>query len=601
MSRETPLKRILDDGIITPPGRGRLACRGQGSSPPATSPGSATSPRRTPPLSDGSAARGGCHHCSKVSPMPPPRFRLHTLMVARAFRLAVAFLTVIPVRLGDGEVTEADLAASRFAYPVVGIAIGLMLAAWSEALRLWGIGPAPAAFLLVAAGVAITGGLHLDGLADTGDGLFLRGDASRRLAVMCDPHVGSFGVTAIVLVLLGKYAALSHATGPGRSLAVLGAATVGRTLILVAAGSSRYARLDGTGRVLIGAATPSDAFVAASGTLAFGAAGRPSRAGRRGRRPRPRLGPDAIYLTQARRYHRGYSGGPGRVDGVGVPGDLAIRAHSGGQIVGWAVLRMTPMASFPSSMILSFARENVTRMSVTIGILGRFASRRTTAGVDNQRMSLLMRRGFGDDPGGSSGGKGACMGEMILVLGGSRSGKSRLAERLAGEAGPVTYVATAGRDDSDLEMVARIERHRANRPRDWATMEVPRGLESVLPGLVAREGAVVIDCLTLWVSNLILGLGGAALEDEAVLAAVDRAAAAAQGAGAGHLGLQRGRLGHRPGEPPGPAVRRRPGVGESAPGGRERRGPPLRGGALDPAQVSGGRSGTGSDSREGIT
>ncbi len=121
------------------------------------------------------------------------------------------------------------------------------------------------------------------------------------------------------------------------------------------------------------------------------------------------------------------------------------------------------------------------------------------------------------------------MGEMILVLGGSRSGKSRLAERLAGEAGPVTYVATAGRDDSDQEMVARIERHRANRPRDWTTMEVPRGLESVLPGLVAREGAVVIDCLTLWLSNLILGLGGAALEDEAVLEAVDRAAAAARG------------------------------------------------------------------------
>ncbi|MBV8676845.1 MAG: adenosylcobinamide-GDP ribazoletransferase [Planctomycetaceae bacterium] len=203
--------------------------------------------------------------------MPPPRFHVQALMVARAFRLAVAFLTVIPVRLGEGEVTEADLAASRFAYPAVGIAIGLVLAGWSEALRLWGIDPAPAAFLLVAAGVAITGGLHLDGLADTGDGLFLRGDASRRLAVMRDPHVGSFGVTAVVLVLLGKYAALSHATGPSRSLAVLGAATVGRTLILVAAGTSRYARLEGTGRVLIDAATPYDAFVAASGTLAFGA------------------------------------------------------------------------------------------------------------------------------------------------------------------------------------------------------------------------------------------------------------------------------------------------------------------------------------------
>jgi adenosylcobinamide kinase/adenosylcobinamide-phosphate guanylyltransferase len=123
------------------------------------------------------------------------------------------------------------------------------------------------------------------------------------------------------------------------------------------------------------------------------------------------------------------------------------------------------------------------------------------------------------------------MGEMILVLGGSRSGKSRLAARLAGECPPVTFLATATVEPGDAEMAARVAQHRAERPAAWTTREVPRDLEAILPGLAAAGGAVLIDCVTLWLSNLMLGLGGGpALEDEAVLAAVNRAAtAAAQG------------------------------------------------------------------------
>jgi adenosylcobinamide kinase / adenosylcobinamide-phosphate guanylyltransferase len=122
------------------------------------------------------------------------------------------------------------------------------------------------------------------------------------------------------------------------------------------------------------------------------------------------------------------------------------------------------------------------------------------------------------------------MGETILVLGGTRSGKSRLAERLAGEREPVTLVATATLDPSDAEMSARIARHRAERPASWTTVEAPRDLQGVLPGLAAREGSVVIDCVTLWISNLMLGQGeGEPLKDEAILAAVDRAAQAARG------------------------------------------------------------------------
>jgi adenosylcobinamide kinase/adenosylcobinamide-phosphate guanylyltransferase len=122
------------------------------------------------------------------------------------------------------------------------------------------------------------------------------------------------------------------------------------------------------------------------------------------------------------------------------------------------------------------------------------------------------------------------MGETILVLGGSRSGKSGLAARLASEAPPVTFLATATLDPSDPEMAARVARHQAERPAGWTTCEVARDLEAVLPGLVVAAGSVVIDCVTLWLSNLLLGLGGGpALEEPAILAAVGRASAAARG------------------------------------------------------------------------
>src|SRR6185312_5689789 len=114
--------------------------------------------------------------------------------------------------------TERELAASRFAYPLVGLAIGLIVAGLSDVLARLGAAPSLAAGVLVVAGALISGGLHLDGLADTCDGLFMpRGDSQRRLDAMRDPHVGSFGVIAIVLALIVKYSALVALAGHGRS------------------------------------------------------------------------------------------------------------------------------------------------------------------------------------------------------------------------------------------------------------------------------------------------------------------------------------------------------------------------------------------------
>jgi adenosylcobinamide kinase/adenosylcobinamide-phosphate guanylyltransferase len=89
-----------------------------------------------------------------------------------------------------------------------------------------------------------------------------------------------------------------------------------------------------------------------------------------------------------------------------------------------------------------------------------------------------------------------------LVLGGVRSGKSRLAERLAAGSGlEVVYVATAQPGD-DTEMQARISTHRARRPAGWQLIEEPLALAKTLQATCAIRRCVLVDCLTLWLANL---------------------------------------------------------------------------------------------------
>jgi len=91
---------------------------------------------------------------------------------------------------------------------------------------------------------------------------------------------------------------------------------------------------------------------------------------------------------------------------------------------------------------------------------------------------------------------------LTLVLGGARSGKSRYAESLiTAHPPPWVYVATA--EALDDEMRARIADHRARRGADWRVVEAPRDLAGALMGL-GEGGAVLVDCLTLWLTNLML-------------------------------------------------------------------------------------------------
>ena len=90
-----------------------------------------------------------------------------------------------------------------------------------------------------------------------------------------------------------------------------------------------------------------------------------------------------------------------------------------------------------------------------------------------------------------------------LILGGARSGKSRHAERLAAESGrDVVYIATA-HNGGDGEMAARIAHHRASRPAHWQTIEEPLALGEAIASARSQHSVVLVDCLTVWLSNLL--------------------------------------------------------------------------------------------------
>ncbi|HEB50939.1 MAG TPA: adenosylcobinamide-GDP ribazoletransferase [Desulfobulbus sp.] len=160
-----------------------------------------------------------------------------------SFVAALRFLTILPIPGAMG--TESgDLAASTPCFPLVGLLIGLcsVPAAWLFVALL---PPAVAALPIITLLFAFSGGLHLDGLADTADGLFSARPREEMLAIMRDSRIGAMGVIALVILLLLKAASLAS-MDPDRLLAaVLLMPVAGRCAILVMMAVLPYARPEG--------------------------------------------------------------------------------------------------------------------------------------------------------------------------------------------------------------------------------------------------------------------------------------------------------------------------------------------------------------------
>ena len=146
----------------------------------------------------------------------------------RTLRLAFGLMTTLPFRL-PADWQEGDSGRASVWYPFVGLVIGaLTWMVWRGAEFV--LPPWIAGVVALVVWVVLTGGLHLDGLADCCDGLLASTSRERRLEIMKDPHVGAFGVIGLILVLLLKAATLANlAWGPGLLLA----ASLSRWCILI--------------------------------------------------------------------------------------------------------------------------------------------------------------------------------------------------------------------------------------------------------------------------------------------------------------------------------------------------------------------------------
>lgn len=161
--------------------------------------------------------------------------------VLTAFR----FLTILPLGKG-GETGPKDMAKSMAWFPLVGLSLGLGLYALSYVLiRFF---PQPVVDVaLIAALAFVTGGFHLDGFADTLDGMYGgRGDRARTLEIMKDSHVGAMGLIGLVFLILFKYAALDSVTWSYRTGALIAMPVAGRWAQVLMAFGSEYARKDGS-------------------------------------------------------------------------------------------------------------------------------------------------------------------------------------------------------------------------------------------------------------------------------------------------------------------------------------------------------------------
>lgn len=166
----------------------------------------------------------------------------------RALLIAGSFLTRLP--LPHRELDEREFGGAAACFPLWGFAIGALALGLYLSCHSW-LGPALSACILVAYTALITGGLHLDGLADWFDALGGgRADRERMLSIMRDSRIGAHGASALVIVLGSKLVALASLPPSAASLALLGAPAAARWAAVCLLWSFPSARSEGLGRTL---------------------------------------------------------------------------------------------------------------------------------------------------------------------------------------------------------------------------------------------------------------------------------------------------------------------------------------------------------------
>ncbi len=174
----------------------------------------------------------------------------------RSLLFALGFLTSIPVRTPAP--LAGDLGRAAIWFPLVGVIIGVVLVVAQLILTRF-FAPLLAGALIVVVWIALTGGLHLDGLADCGDGLLSATSRERRLEIMRDPRLGTFGRMVLIMHLLIKTLAVASLTAP---IALLFAPALARWLMLFVA-QQPAARPGGLGAAF-SAALPKESWIGAA-------------------------------------------------------------------------------------------------------------------------------------------------------------------------------------------------------------------------------------------------------------------------------------------------------------------------------------------------
>ena len=171
--------------------------------------------------------------------MSPPR--------ADEVRLAFMLLSRLPAGRIDG--AAPSMAASSWAWPIVGLAVGAIMAL-ACGIGLWiGLPSLMAALLALAAGALATGAMHEDGLADLADGFGGGRDRARKLEIMRDSRIGSYGVMALILALAFRATGIATLAEAGSATAALiGIAAASRAVLPAALVMMPAARTDGLGR-----------------------------------------------------------------------------------------------------------------------------------------------------------------------------------------------------------------------------------------------------------------------------------------------------------------------------------------------------------------